>query len=674
MATESRSPDPNIPVPPPESSNAIPSPFPLMDSEEIERETRCLKARDLRLTGGHTFAEADVPPNTLAPLAASSETQEPHSPSAESTTAAAPSQGVRARRGAVSLNELGIELGEETNRGGMGIVYKGYDHKLKRSVAIKFVLQEKRHNGSLIRRFNREAAIHARLQHPGVVTVYDFGVSVEHGPYLVMRHIQGKTLSDLLKERLKPRSQRAELLDILRKTAETVGYLHHVGLIHRDLKPGNIMVGRFGEVQVMDYGLARFVDAPESSHNDSDSSQPLPVSGDSNWDSIHEEPSGKVSQPFSPPFPGSSERLVAIDPDRTAPSPNLGDQLHPPRFSPLADDDDSDLRITEGRMVMGTPSYASPEQLQGAPVGFSADVHALGVILYRILTGEFPGTGPRRQPRQLAVRLEAVGVEPDLIDLTLRCLDINPANRPQDGTILSQELARIENERRQRLRQAELDWIAAQTRADAERRRRRLTLIVALLLAALGSGLALAIHQLDQIRQPVRARLDDLNARGLALRDQDETTIEPYRLLWEQANDLAEGQAVPSLARWWLAPELTEARALANRRQDAFEIAHHLVEASELLLQTTPIEPERTINAYQERLQTLLQQRFANPIALAQALRDRAPFLREHPARPFLLKALDHWASLSRDPTLTQTCFKPLRPSNTPTRPPPPPT
>jgi len=659
MATDSRAPHPIDPAPPPEDSTAIHPASPLMTPEDIERETRFLTQLALKVSPTALSSEADVSSSTTVFAPAAPNARESDDGDVTSAAASA-SRGARMRQRVVSLSELGIELGAEINRGGMGVVHKGYDRKLKRRIAIKFILPENRCNGSLVRRFNREAAIHARLQHPGVVTVYDFGVSSEHGPYLVMRYIEGKTLSNLLKERLKPGEHRAELLDILRKTAETVGYLHHVGLIHRDLKPGNIMVGRFGEVQVMDYGLARFANQAESSSSGDDlnTGHHHRVSGDSSWDSLEESPPGEVAPPqHSLPFLGSSERraLSVWDPDRTAVSPN---QAARSRWPHPLHDDDSDLRITEGRVVMGTPSYAAPEQLQGEPITFSADVHALGVILYRVLTGEFPGAGPRRHPEQLTVRLRAVGVEPDLIDLTLRCLDPNPANRPPDGTALSRELSRIEDQRRQRLHQAELDRIAAQTRAAAERRRRRLTLIVAALVVAFGSSAALAIHQLDQIRQPLRARLNELTARGLALRDQAGTSLEPYRLLRDEAHDLAEGRTIPSLARWWLDHELTQARALANQRQDAFETARQLVDASELLLQTAPIEPARTLNAYQERFQHLLGQRFADPLELVETLQNRVELLRNHPARPFILTSLDHWASLSRNPTLTHALLQ----------------
>lgn len=163
MATDSRAPHLIEPTPPPERSTAIPPASPLMTPEDIERETRFLTQLALKVSPTALSSETDVSSSTTVFAPAAPNARESDDGDVTSAAASA-SQGARMRQGVVSLSELGIELGAEVNRGGMGVVHKGYDRKLKRRVAIKFILPENRCNSSLVRRFNREAAIHARLQ------------------------------------------------------------------------------------------------------------------------------------------------------------------------------------------------------------------------------------------------------------------------------------------------------------------------------------------------------------------------------------------------------------------------------------------------------------------------------------------------------------------------------
>src|SRR5436305_292816 len=104
-----------------------------------------------------------------------------------------------------------------------------------------------------IRRFVEEAQIAGQLQHPGVVPVYELGTLTDHRPYFAMKLVKGRTLAELLEERAGPAEDRARLLGIFEQVGLTMAYAHVRGVIHRDLKPSNIMVGSFGEVQVMDW-------------------------------------------------------------------------------------------------------------------------------------------------------------------------------------------------------------------------------------------------------------------------------------------------------------------------------------------------------------------------------------------------------------------------------------
>src|SRR6185436_4237219 len=102
-----------------------------------------------------------------------------------------------------------------------------------------------------------EAQIGGQLQHPGIVPIYELGLLGGERPYFAMKLVKGKTLAALLGERESPSSERRRFLSIFEQVCQTVAYAHSRGVIHRDLKPSNVMVGAFGEVQVLDWGLAK---------------------------------------------------------------------------------------------------------------------------------------------------------------------------------------------------------------------------------------------------------------------------------------------------------------------------------------------------------------------------------------------------------------------------------
>ncbi len=145
----------------------------------------------------------------------------------------------------------------EIARGGMGAVLKGRDPDLGRDVAIKVLREDLRDNGDLVRRFVEEAQIGGQLQHPGVVPIYELGTFADQRPFFSMKLVKGQTLADLLAARPTPADDLPRFLSIFAAIAQTMAYAHTRGVIHRDLKPSNVMVGSFGEVQVMDWGLAK---------------------------------------------------------------------------------------------------------------------------------------------------------------------------------------------------------------------------------------------------------------------------------------------------------------------------------------------------------------------------------------------------------------------------------
>ncbi|MEM7263203.1 MAG: serine/threonine-protein kinase [Planctomycetota bacterium] len=159
----------------------------------------------------------------------------------------------------------------EFARGGMGIVFEVLDQDLDRLLAMKVI--QAQHNQreagettatsvGLVQRFLREAKITAQLDHPGVVPVYDVGVHTDGCVYFTMRLVEGDDLRDLLPQVTDAASDwtTSRTVDVVLKVCETIAFCHDRGVVHRDLKPANIRVGRYGEVYVMDWGLAKLLD------------------------------------------------------------------------------------------------------------------------------------------------------------------------------------------------------------------------------------------------------------------------------------------------------------------------------------------------------------------------------------------------------------------------------
>ncbi len=327
---------------------------------------------------------------------------------------------------------------EEVGHGGMGVVYRARDTSLNRDVAVK-LLQEKYDSSSLAaHRFLDEAHITGQLQHPGIPPVHEIGTLSDGRPFLVMKLIKGKTLNALLEDNS---STRGSLVAVFEQVCQAVAYAHNHGVVHRDLKPANVMVGAFGEVQVMDWGLAKFRSAARSESADASSST----------------------------------------------------TFHDPRS-----EDDTDLRTRTGSFL-GTPAYMSPEQAIGAvdQIDERSDVFGLGGILCAILTGQPPFVGNTGEStRQLAAqkkladafaRLDACEAEPELITLCKRCLSAERDDRPGNAGEVASAVAELRADAEQRARQAELDRVRAEgekAKAQAEAREQRKRRHVQMALAA----------------------------------------------------------------------------------------------------------------------------------------------------------------------------------------------
>jgi hypothetical protein len=142
----------------------------------------------------------------------------------------------------------GVVLEGELGRGGIGIVYRVRDPQLGRGLAVKVLRSKYLDDADARTRFVEEAQIGGQLQHPGIVPVHGLGTLPDGRPYFTMKLVRGQTLAALLAQRASPLDELPSFLGIFDQICQTVGYAHSQGVIHRDLKPGNVMVGAFGEV------------------------------------------------------------------------------------------------------------------------------------------------------------------------------------------------------------------------------------------------------------------------------------------------------------------------------------------------------------------------------------------------------------------------------------------
>jgi len=380
---------------------------------------------------------------------------------------------------------LRYRIDGEIARGGMGAILKGRDPDLGRDVAIKVLREDVCDNGDLVRRFVEEAQISGQLQHPGMVPIYELGTFADKRPYFSMKLVKGQTLADLLAARSEPADDLPRFLSIFAAVAQTMAYSHTRGVIHRDLKPSNVMVGSFGEIQVMDWGLAKV----------------LPRGG-----VVDDAKAGK-----EPP----AQTLIA-----TARS-------------------GSDTDLSHAGSVMGTPSYMAPEQARGENdlIDARSDVFALGSILGEILTGSpaFTGRNSNEILRKAArgdtadalARLDACGAEAELIALVKDCLAVEPEDRPRDAKLVSDRVTAYVAGAQARVQAAERERAVAVARAVEERRRRKVQLALAasvLALTTLG-GLSTTYYLQQRAerahqRAEQAAAVDRVVGQAITLRDQ----------------------------------------------------------------------------------------------------------------------------------------------------------
>ncbi|MBI4604197.1 MAG: serine/threonine protein kinase, partial [Planctomycetes bacterium] len=227
-------------------------------------------------------------------------------------------------------------LEREIGRGGMGRVLLAYDRDLRRRVAMK-VLRDGAGSPLRASRFLEEAQATSQLEHPNIAPVYDVGIDPSGAPFFTMKWVRGRDLEEVLRSGAGDASA-IRLVQILQQAAMGVDFAHSRGVVHRDLKPQNVMVGDYGEVHVVDWGLAKVLRRAEA----------------------------------------AAERAEGPERGGTA-----GDAVATGRPAGL---------LTLNGTVLGSVAYMAPEQARGdvRSVDPRTDVFGLGAILYRILTGQAP--------------------------------------------------------------------------------------------------------------------------------------------------------------------------------------------------------------------------------------------------------------------------------------------
>jgi eukaryotic-like serine/threonine-protein kinase len=260
------------------------------------------------------------------------------------------------------------QIMEEIGRGGLAVVYRAVDTLLQRNVAVKMILPDQQQTDKFLKRFNREAKTLAGLSHPSIVKVLDYG---EHGgtPYLVMEYIPGGTLSN----RMGKAYSYTEAAAILAPIAHALHHAHQHKVVHRDVKPANILVNESGQPMLSDFGIVKLTDTEES--------QGLTATG----------------------------------------------------------------------VVVGTPAYMAPEQIQGKQIDGRADIYALGIVFFELITGRKPYVA--NTPIELTLkhlndpiprpRLIVRDLPPEVEQIVMKSMAKKPEDRYQDMAHFAAVLERL---------------------------------------------------------------------------------------------------------------------------------------------------------------------------------------------------------------------------------------
>ncbi|MEM6691888.1 MAG: protein kinase [Planctomycetota bacterium] len=330
-------------------------------------------------------------------------------------------------------------------QGGIGIVYRVFDREQSRSVALKTLRPHFRDDPEAKNRFGLEAILTGRLQHPGIPPIYEMGSLDDEAPYFTMRIIEGQNLRDLLVGSSSESGDRVALLRVFENVAQIVAYAHQQGVLHRDIKPQNVMVGAFGEVQLVDWGLAKRI-------------------------SVNSEA-----------------------------KPNKG-------ALPLEETQATDSLLEDTTLVghfVGTPRHASPEQSRGDEMAANptSDVFSLGTVLFEILTSRrlFDGDSTKEAVKKtkqgelakMKSLLDECDAASELKDLCHRCLQADPARRPTDASAVAEAVRQYLATLQQQLTEAKIQRAEELLRSQASRQRTRMLAVVGAFCFVLVSATAL---------------------------------------------------------------------------------------------------------------------------------------------------------------------------------------
>ncbi len=406
----------------------------------------------------------------------------------------------------------------EIARGGVGVVHKARDADLGRDVAVKVLRDCHLNSPEIVQRFVEEAQIGGQLQHPGIVPVFELGLEEGRRPFFAMKLVKGETLAAVLGGRDDASDDRRRILAIFGAVCRTMAYAHSRGVVHRDLKPANIMIGAFGEVQVVDWGFAKVL------------------------------AQGGVADE-------RRSRRSRVDVTRV---------------QTVRTEDEGSGSIAGS--VFGTPAYMPPEQALGyvEELDERSDVFALGAILCEILTGEPPYAGDSTQALLKAmrcdldaaeVRLSACEADAEMVALCRRALSPIPKERPRNAEVLSEAiaayLAAVDErahlskvtaiEERERASQARRHADDARAAVKDQRRKRRWTTglaaaVLALILVGGGVGFGLS-NARNNRRQQVVSAIDHAMQEASRLRGSGE--LAGAVAAAERARDLAGAEVAP---------------------------------------------------------------------------------------------------------------------------------
>jgi serine/threonine protein kinase len=282
-------------------------------------------------------------------------------------------------------------------RGGMAEVWRGCDTMLGREIALKVLRVRVFRDAGFRASFEEEARHLSQLEHPSIVPVYDLGELPDGRPFFAMKLVHGQTLAELLAARATPAEELSRWVGVFEQVCQAVAFAHSRGVIHRDLKPSNVMLGEFGEVLVMDWGIAKALEVRL---------QPAQV-------------------PATPVLLSPSVGGATTGPER--------------------------LQTLPGQ-VRGTPAFMAPEQGRGevSRVGKASDVFGLGGILCVTLTGQPPYTRATEalvgDLTEAFARLDGCGADAELIELAKACLAHAPEARPADAAEVAGRMKRYRAE------------------------------------------------------------------------------------------------------------------------------------------------------------------------------------------------------------------------------------